>query len=251
MNFVDDVLAYRIVTLLVTPFDQFQAYKLKIIDENGKQLKIPTTSEEKNAWTVLTRVIVRIKRAMLHSSIPTTLASLAAAYWLVKESYDAKKLLSLKENVRIYQELADNAVEYLPLEEMLIVESMVDEDSPVNNTTGIAGEHEPVITPNQAKRYREFNVSQETFAKFSKGKRKFQRWDTYLNLENEEEQALYQYARKTPRGIIVLKHEDQSRAIRFNRRGGGNWHKIRRQIKENVNLTTIDVTVFSCQLEKI
>ena len=38
-KFVDSIIAYRILKLLVTPFDQTDAYKLGIIDAKGKELK--------------------------------------------------------------------------------------------------------------------------------------------------------------------------------------------------------------------
>ena len=38
-RFVDSIIAYRILYLLVTPFDQTPAFKLGIIDAKGKELK--------------------------------------------------------------------------------------------------------------------------------------------------------------------------------------------------------------------
>ncbi len=228
MNFVDGVLAFRIVQLLTTPFEDLDAYRLGLIDDEGKQLKKPQTEEEKRAWTLLTRVVVRVKRAMLYSSVAGSVASIAAAYWLVKECYTHRVLYTTESMVEQFEILAENAEEYLPLEEAVLVQSILNEDAPVNSTAGLPGEHEPVVTPAAARRYREFNVSTNTFNKFSRGKQKFARWATYLDTTNEEENNLYDYARRNPRGIIVLRCGDQQRAIRFNRRGGGRWHKIQR-----------------------
>jgi len=226
-SFVDGVLAFRILQLLTTPFEEMDAYKLGLINDQGEQLKKPTTDAEKRAWTILTRVVVRVKRAVLRSSAGS-LASIAAAYWLVKECYDKRVIYGLSMMTEEYEILLENADEYIPVEEMVLIQSILGEDAPTNNTTAIPGEHEPVITQAAARKYREFNVTSSTFNKFSKGKQKFSRWSQYIDTTNEEENDMYDYAKKNPRGIIILKHGDQTRAIRFNRRGGGNWHKIRR-----------------------
>ena len=42
-KFVDSIIAYRILKLLVTPFEDTEAYKLGIIDNKGKEIfkKVP------------------------------------------------------------------------------------------------------------------------------------------------------------------------------------------------------------------
>lgn len=253
-SFVDGVLAFRILQLLTTPFEELDAYKLGLINDQGEQLKQPTTDAEKKAWTILTRVVVRVKRAVLHSSSAGSLASIAAAYWLVKECYDKRVVYGLNLMIEEYEILLENAEEYIPIEEMVLIQSILKEDAPANNTTGIPGEHEPVINQAAAKKYREFNVSPSTFNKFSKGKQKFTRWSQYIDTTNEEENAMYDYAKRNPRGIIILKHGDQTRAIRFNRRGGGNWHKIRRptRITESVySDNSIEIEIYCANPSKL
>ena len=64
-RFVDSVIALRILRILTTPFDQTDAYKLGIIDENGKELKRLSQlqqTNERDAYTILHRMIFRIKR---------------------------------------------------------------------------------------------------------------------------------------------------------------------------------------------
>ena len=51
-KFVDSIIAFRILHMLVTPFDQTPAYKLGIIDANGKELmkmRELNTVEERDA----------------------------------------------------------------------------------------------------------------------------------------------------------------------------------------------------------
>ena len=77
-----------------------------------------------------------------------------------------------------------------------------------------------------------FAVNDDIFRRFKSGKSKYRKWSEYLNLEDEGEQAIYNWARKNPKGIIVLKNGKEIKAIRFNRNGGGSWSKINRTTKQ-------------------
>ena len=62
---VDSVIAYRILRMLTIPFEETDAYKLGIIDAKGKELKRMAqlhTAEERDAYTILHRMVYRIKR---------------------------------------------------------------------------------------------------------------------------------------------------------------------------------------------
>jgi len=86
----------------------------------------------------------------------------------------------------------------------------------------------PVVSKRAARKYQMFNVKDSIYDKFKNGKTKWTRWSDYLNLEDEGEALIYNFARKNPKGIIVLKNGDKMKAIRFNRYGGGNWSSIQR-----------------------
>ena len=79
--------AFRFLKLLVTPWESMEAYKLGIIDKDGKVInKTRTTSEEKAAYTVFHRLVFNIKRLL--SRLPfgkTKIASWATALFLIKE----------------------------------------------------------------------------------------------------------------------------------------------------------------------
>lgn len=85
-------LAYtiRFVTLMATPYESMDAYKLGLIDKEGKRdksVKIDT-DEKRDAYTPFIRLAVNLKR--LVSIIPggnTRLGSLASALYLIKENY--------------------------------------------------------------------------------------------------------------------------------------------------------------------
>jgi hypothetical protein len=78
--------AIRFLRLLTTKWENTNAYKLGIVDKNGKKLKNPETSEEKSAYNVFHKLVYNIKR--LINKLPlgkTTLASYAAALFLIRE----------------------------------------------------------------------------------------------------------------------------------------------------------------------
>lgn len=91
-RFVDSVIAYRILKLLTTPFEETDAYKQGFIDATGKEIKKMSSSNsvsERDAYTILHRMIFRIKRII--NKVPVEnkkLASYAAALSLVKEQYE-------------------------------------------------------------------------------------------------------------------------------------------------------------------
>jgi hypothetical protein len=51
-----------------------------------------------------------------------------------------------------------------------------------------------------------FEVTNETFVKFKPGSSVFEQWSTYLNLENESEKSIYEYAKTNKNYTIVLKN---------------------------------------------
>ena len=50
---LDNLLVFRVMHVLLTPIEKSDAFRLGIVDQNGKQIKIPKTTEEKDAFTVL------------------------------------------------------------------------------------------------------------------------------------------------------------------------------------------------------
>ena len=88
---VDLFVTYRFLKLLVTPWNKQEAFKLGIIDKNGKAIKKARdlgTEEERTAFTLLHRLVFNCKRIM--SKIPlvrSQIGTYAAALFLLKEHY--------------------------------------------------------------------------------------------------------------------------------------------------------------------
>ena len=86
---VDALIAYRLLKLLVTPFNKTKAYQMGIIDDKGKVLikkkdfarKIPSNkrSEAINSYTLLIRFVFNLKRLLSKVGVRGPLGSAAAA----------------------------------------------------------------------------------------------------------------------------------------------------------------------------
>ena len=101
----------------------------------------------------------------------------------------------------------------------------------------------PTGKPKKKKR-EVFNVSDDCFHKFRNGKIKFERWSKYLDLTDETQKKIYDWAKRHHNGSIILKNSEtgQVRGIRYNRTGGGKWGTITR-LKEQVLETNQKFTV--------
>ena len=80
-----------------------------------------------------------------------------------------------------------------------------------------------------------FSVSDDCFHMFRRGKTKFERWSKYLDLTDESQKKIYDWAKRHHNGTIILKNSITGaiRGIRYNRTGGGKWGSITR-LKEQV-----------------
>lgn len=86
---IDNLIAFRILYMLATPFSETKAFKNGIIDGAGKPLKKFTqlSGDEKQYYSLLHRVVFKIKRFL--NKLPggeSNLKNFTIAYFLVKES---------------------------------------------------------------------------------------------------------------------------------------------------------------------
>ena len=99
------IFTYSFLKRLVTPFNETDAYKLGIIDERGKKIKSPKTTEELNSYSTFERLVFNIKKII--ERLPggkSKLASYAAALFLIKEHDNTKEHYSEKELVEALEE---------------------------------------------------------------------------------------------------------------------------------------------------
>jgi hypothetical protein len=160
---IDNIVAYRILKMLITPFGETEAYHLGIIDIHGKALRKVsslTTEAEKDAYTYLHRLVFSLKKIL--NKLPggeSKLKSLVAALWLVKEQYETGKgsTAMLEEKFAQLLKMMDNRVSLV--EEEIIVKKFLEEDggavggAPTNSTAG-ASVNEPKIMPSDVRKYK-------------------------------------------------------------------------------------------------
>lgn len=144
---IDNAIALRILYLLTKPFEKTDAYKYGIIDAHGnplRKLSSLTTPEEKSSYTMLHRLVFRLKK--LIALIPggsSRIATLAAAYFLVKESVE-KNEYNLYEDMSYELKFLIENTENLLNEEKLVskfISEDMDSGAIANSTKNI---EEPV-----------------------------------------------------------------------------------------------------------
>jgi len=156
---VDNLIAYRILKMLVTNFEDTEAFKLGIIDKHGKSIRKANTlqtSQERDAYTYLNRLVFNVKKII--NRLPggeSKMKSLVAALWLVKEQYQSgnRSTAMLQEKFDNIMKMMDNRVSLV--EEEIIVKKFLDEDGAVANVTGAAvSTDQPKIGPKEIKKYK-------------------------------------------------------------------------------------------------
>ena len=89
---IDLLITYRVIKMLVTPFEKTQAHKLGIIDADGKVLrkfKTINLPSEKKHYTLLHRFVFNLKRILKKVGLGSRLGSFAVALaLLIKEDKD-------------------------------------------------------------------------------------------------------------------------------------------------------------------
>ena len=135
---VDNLIAYRIVKMLATPFDETDAFDQGIIDEKGKVLKKASqlrTTKEKEAYTFLHRLVFNLKRII--NRLPggeSKLKNVVAALYLIKEEYESGRVTpKIEQRFKHLTNLLDEG--YWLVEEEIQVKKFLEEEG-VANVTG-------------------------------------------------------------------------------------------------------------------
>ena len=106
----DTVYTLRFLRLLTTPFEETNAYKEGLIDDEGNKLRKPVTEKDKSVYNMFHRLVFNIKKLL--AKVPggrSKLASYASALYLVKENLD----LSDKSIEKILRECDIDPSEFL------------------------------------------------------------------------------------------------------------------------------------------
>lgn len=269
-RFADAAYTLRFLRLLTTDWKDMNAYKLGLIDENGKRIRKPKTNQEKSVYNFFHRLVFSLKRLL--NKLPfgkTKLASYAAALWLIKEETGLEeeaieKILNridididhsinesvedskisvgfykndtpildktsgelIEDSVQIFVKKSEPVGKFFGVciyegintktngkvmftrEEVSMKEEIanVTGDSPTMAMPAFPMAKSPEDeNPHLFRRYKIFDMPREAFNKFQTGKVKFERWSKYLNLEDKNQKQVYDYAKKKPKSMIVLR----------------------------------------------
>ena len=148
---VDLFVVYRFLKLLVTPWEKQEAFKLGIIDKNGKALKKARdlgTETERSAFTLLHRLVFNCKRIM--GKIPfvrSQLGTYATALFLLKEHYnldhipegDVSKFLIENKLIKFDDNISEEVIGFgsmLPMGEYKLKDQVTGDDEEIDAQPG-------------------------------------------------------------------------------------------------------------------
>ena len=138
---VDLLITYRIMKLLVTPFDKQEAFKYGIIDKQGKVLRPWRTiskTAEKQSYTMLHRFVFNLKRILQKAGLGGRLGTFAVALaTLIRENKEFKQHQSLIESTIVKYLKEQKLYEKLLQEEGHIVGNKQITEQPINTCFGI------------------------------------------------------------------------------------------------------------------
>jgi len=170
---VDLFLVYQFIKRLATPFNEWKAYELGIIDERGNQLKKIKelrTREEKQAFGRFDLLISKLKK--LIEKVPggkSRIGTYAAALFLIKEH---DELNGCNETLLTEGYLEEKLNEYMISVERLdykkdinaLFETVFSEDAPANSAgsgniagIGVGPDGEPGVTKQEQEKIRKRN----------------------------------------------------------------------------------------------
>jgi hypothetical protein len=135
---IDLLITYRVIKLLVTPFEKQEAFATGIIDKDGnilKKNKDLRTEKEKSSYTYLHRFVFNLKRILSKVGVSSSIASFGVALaLLLKENEEMIKHKSLIESTIITYLKETNQYDRLLNDVRVIKES---KEEPFMNCFGI------------------------------------------------------------------------------------------------------------------
>ena len=149
---IDLFVTYRFLRLLTTPFEDTDAFKFGIIDKKGNRVKLPkstkpavelATSELKNSYTILHKLVFNIKK--IFAKVPglrTKVGTYAAALFLLKDTFkesvndpdmfEKEFVKYLKENnIEFDDEISEEVIgfgEVLPKGEYVLINDILNKE---------------------------------------------------------------------------------------------------------------------------
>ena len=208
---------YQFIKKLVTPFEKTDAFKLGIIDKNGKILKKIRElegSKEKEAYTLSDTLVWNIKK--LIGKIPggkSKIASYAAALFLIKEQTGEYKIDDEEIELQFFDQFEKMYNGDLEFESSTLnrLQRTLDEDTPTTTTGGMAYRDKPLDLGKPPKGLVKkkfggvdvFGIDPSLFGRSILGKKKYGRYKSYVG-EDEIGKYITAWARKYPNKPIIV-----------------------------------------------
>ena len=207
---------YQFIKKLVTPFEKTDAFKLGIIDKNGKILKKRRDLEgkEKEAYTLSDTLVWNIKK--LIGKIPggkSKIASYAAALFLIKEQTGEYKIDDEEIELQFFDQFEKMYNGDLEFESSTLnrLQRTLDEDTPTTTTGGMAYRDKPLDLGKPPKGLVKkkfggvdvFGIDPSLFGRSILGKKKYGRYKSYVG-EDEIGKYITAWARKYPNKPIIV-----------------------------------------------
>jgi hypothetical protein len=169
---IDNLIAYRILSMIVMPFEETDAYKLGIIDKNGNNL-IKTsklkTSQERDAYTYLNRLVFNIKKIL--NKLPggeSKTKNLIAALWLVKESYVNKTNVFQEDFIKLLDDLDRVTLVEEEIEVNKFLDQLHEDGAPANVTGANVSTDIAVPSKSDIEKYKKKNTGVISLVKRNK-----------------------------------------------------------------------------------
>ena len=136
---------YQFIKKLVTPFEKTDAFKLGIIDKDGKILKKRRNlegSEEKDAYTLSDTLVWNIKKLL--GKVPggkSKIATYGAALFLIKEQSDSYRIDDEELELQFFDQFERMYNEDLAFDPLTLkrIQRALEEDSPTTATVDPRG----------------------------------------------------------------------------------------------------------------
>jgi len=265
MAFPDSLIAIKLIKKLTTPWEETDAYKTGVIDENGKILidKKNRTKEQKKSYSLLDRLTFKLKRLMGRVGLGSKIGSYVGAMFLLREQIEriggnANEFERLfmnhlkahgkitdrtlfEESCYVYDQQTGPLTPGLYRVNGFIHMIYEDECYPVGEVFGydVFRSGHNVFTRNQAYLLEEapannvgsgniagmdgsvakrikprdkfgnchiFDVDLQTYTKCTNGRKKYDRWAKYMDMEDVLGKSIKEYAHRNPRKNIILRN---------------------------------------------
>ena len=208
---------YQFIKKLVTPFEKTDAFKLGIIDKDGKILKKRRNlegSEEKDAYTLSDTLVWNIKKLL--GKVPggkSKIATYGAALFLIKEQSDSYRIDDEELELQFFDQFERMYNEDLAFDPLTLkrIQRALEEDSPTTATGGMDYKDIPLDLSKTPKGLIKkkfggidvFGVDPKLFGRSLLSKKKYGRYKSYVG-EDEVGKYITAWARKYPNKPIIV-----------------------------------------------